>query len=135
MSTRKTYFFVKYSLVRHGVFCYNSQGGGRVDKPYFIYLLRCADNSIYTGITTDIRRRFAEHSGAPVGAKYTASHTPLCMECAWECRGRSAASRLEYRIKKTLTHAQKEELIKTPSQLESLLGHLLDCTVYTVVNM
>jgi putative endonuclease len=100
-----------------------------VERPYFIYLLRCADNSLYTGITTDIRRRFAEHSGKPVGAKYTAARTPVRMERAWCCDGRSAASKLEARIKQ-LTHAQKELLVSDATQLAPLLAHVVDTTLY-----
>ena len=107
-----------------------AKGGDAVKKPYFIYILRCADNSLYTGITTDVARRFAEHRGKPVGAKYTATHTPVRMERVWQCCGRAAASRLEYRIKKTLTHTQKEQLVANPALLESLLGHVIDVSCY-----
>lgn len=41
--------------------------------PYFVYLMRCADGSIYTGITTDVERRFKEHK-AKLGGSYTRSH-------------------------------------------------------------
>lgn len=98
-------------------------------KPYFVYLLRCADNSLYTGITTDVTRRFTEHSGSPAGAKYTAARTPVRIERVWTCADRSLASRLEYRIK-TLSHAQKERLVCDPAQLEGLLGHVLDISLY-----
>lgn len=100
-----------------------------MQRSYFIYLLRCADNSLYTGITTDVARRFEEHSGKPVGAKYTAARTPIRMERVWSCEGRSAASKLEARIKQ-LTHAQKEQLVSDASQLTPLLGHVVDPTLY-----
>ncbi|MBR2406509.1 MAG: GIY-YIG nuclease family protein [Clostridia bacterium] len=101
-----------------------------MEKPYFVYLLRCADHSLYTGITTDVARRFAEHNGKSVGAKYTASRTPVRMERVWRCGDRAVASRLEYRIKKTLTHNQKELLVADPALLEELLGHVIDVSCY-----
>lgn len=77
---------------------------------YYTYLLRCADDSFYCGITTDPDRRFREHAGSPQGAKFTRSHPPLCFEALWRCPDRAAASVLEYRIKQ-LTRAQKLSLI------------------------
>lgn len=81
-------------------------------KKYYVYMIRCADNSLYTGITTDVERRFAEHkSGRGKGAKYTASHTPVSVEAAFETESRSEASKLEAYIK-SLSKSQKENLIK-----------------------
>ena len=77
---------------------------------YYTYILRCRDGSLYTGITTDPARRFAEHSGGRAGAKYTASRRPIGYECAFLSADRAAASRLEFRIKK-LTRQQKLQLI------------------------
>lgn len=78
---------------------------------YYIYILRCADQSLYTGITTNLQRRFAQHSGkSRGGAKYTAVHPPLFFEAVWQAQDRSSASRLENRIKK-LTRIQKLRLI------------------------
>ena len=52
---------------------------------YYTYIIRCEDDSLYTGITTDLTRRFAEHEGkGSKGAKYTASHRPIRFEAAWE---------------------------------------------------
>lgn len=78
---------------------------------YYIYMLRCVDNSIYTGITTNINRRLKEHLGTMKGAKYTSVHKPLQFEKVWSTSTRSLASKLEYRIKK-LSKSEKEELIK-----------------------
>ena len=72
---------------------------------------RCSDGSLYTGITTELVRRFAEHEGkGKVGAKYTASHRPQCYLAAWASLDRANASRLEYRIKQ-LSRTEKERLI------------------------
>ena len=79
---------------------------------YYVYILRCSNQSLYTGITTDLQRRFAEHAGKRTGgAKYTASHQPIRFEAVWQAEDRASASRLEYRIK-TLTRLQKEHLIE-----------------------
>jgi len=81
---------------------------------WFVYVLRCADDSLYTGISTDISRRIQEHQGegtADRGAKYLKGRLPvtLVFQCAAE--DRSAASKLEYRIKK-LNRQEKEALIR-----------------------
>lgn len=78
---------------------------------YYTYLLRCADGSLYTGITTDPARRFAQHTGKQTGgAKYTAARHAVRMEAVWRAPSRTAAAQLEYRIKH-LTKAEKEQLI------------------------
>lgn len=101
---------------------------------YFVYILRCQDGSLYTGITTDVQRRFEEHCGRRAGrAKYTRSRHPLCIERVWQTTDRPLASRLEYRIK-TLTKAQKEQLIRDPALLAVFLGDTLDLSAYTVVD-
>lgn len=88
---------------------------------YYTYMVRCADGSIYTGITTDLDRRLKEHkSKNDKSAKYTKSHTAVVFEAAWKSSNKSIASTLEYNIKQ-LTKTQKERLI-ADNQLEELLG-------------
>ena len=78
---------------------------------YQVYIMRCEDGSLYTGITTDVERRFEEHlSRGPLAAKYTRTHPVVAVEAVWEVADRSEASALEYRIKK-MTRAQKLSLI------------------------
>lgn len=78
---------------------------------FYTYIIRCEDNSLYTGITTDIFRRFNEHKKkSEKCAKYTYVHNALKLECAWKSENRVLASKLEYRIKK-LNKIKKEELI------------------------
>lgn len=73
-------------------------------------MIRCRDNTIYTGITTDIKRRMSEHiSGHSRSAKYTRTHKPENIIALWQCGDRSNASKLEYQIK-ALSKAQKERL-------------------------
>lgn len=98
---------------------------------YYTYMLRCCDNSIYTGITTDLARRMSEHSGKNKGgAKYTRSKSPLRLEIVWTSQDRILASKLESQIKK-LPRAKKEILIAEPAMLETVLGQKLDCSQYT----
>lgn len=78
---------------------------------YYIYILRCENRYLYTGITTDVERRFKEHcEGGEKGAKYTKAHKPLGVEAVWKADTKSDASRLEYRIKK-LKKEEKEDII------------------------
>ena len=69
---------------------------------WHVYLLRCADDSLYCGITTDVTRRLAQHNGLlPGGARYTRARRPVRLEACRACADRSQALRLEARIKKT----------------------------------
>lgn len=79
---------------------------------WYTYMLRCSDGSLYTGITTDLVRRLAQHRAGKTrgGAKYTSARHALGFECAFECPGRPEASRLEVQLKK-LTRSQKLALI------------------------
>ncbi|MGN1031459.1 MAG: GIY-YIG nuclease family protein [Butyricicoccaceae bacterium] len=86
---------------------------------YFVYMLRCEDDSIYTGITVDVARRMREHFGKDKKcAKYTIRHSAKRLECVWQTENRILASRLEYRIKR-LTKRQKEQLV-SGAQLDTL---------------
>ncbi len=76
---------------------------------YWIYILRCADDSLYTGIATDVRRRFQEHV-AGTGAKYTRSHPPKKIVYQQKFPTRSAALKREMEIKH-LTRKEKLTLI------------------------
>ena len=77
---------------------------------YYTYIIRCGDNSLYTGITNDVARRMDEHfNKKPAGAKYTKSHGAVRLEALWECESRSCALKLEARIKR-LSKERKERL-------------------------
>lgn len=98
---------------------------------YFIYMLRCGDNSIYTGITPDLKSRMEEHfSGGPKSSKYVRSRGAKKLEAYWETEEKSDALKLEYRIKKNLTKAQKEEIINDADLLGVYLGKFLDRKKY-----
>lgn len=78
---------------------------------YYTYILRCCDNTLYTGITADINRRMSEHFlQNEKCAKYTRTHKAKKLESLWISENRATASKLEYYIKK-LTKNQKEEII------------------------
>jgi putative endonuclease len=77
---------------------------------WYVYMLRCADNSLYTGATTDVARRFKEHTGGKLGAKYTRSNKPESITYTATFKTRSEAQIEEARIKK-LSKAEKESLI------------------------
>lgn len=72
---------------------------------YFVYLLRCADKTLYTGIARDVAKRLAEHN-AGKGAKYTRGRGPLRLLATAACTDRAEAQRLEAAIK-ALPKAQK----------------------------
>lgn len=66
---------------------------------WFVYIVECSDGTYYTGITTDIERRVAQHS-AGMGAKYTRSRSPVRLVAKRCVSSRSFALRLEYHVKK-----------------------------------
>ena len=100
---------------------------------YYTYIIRCNDNSLYTGITTDLNRRFNEHfNKTEKCAKYTLKHQALKMEAAWISSSRVLASKLEYHIKK-LPKIKKEILIKE-NNLE-ILEPKIEKSNYTKLNL
>ena len=86
---------------------------------WFLYLIECADDSVYTGITTDVAARFDEHA-AGKGARYTRSRKPRAVLASFPLPDRSSASRAEYWVKR-LTPTQKRELAAGLRTLESVL--------------
>ena len=97
------------------------KGARGVEKgTYYVYILRCRDGSLYTGLTNDLPRRWALHVSGR-GAKYTRAHPPEAVAALWRCGDKSAAARLEYAIKKHLSHQQKQGLAAAPETLEELL--------------
>ena len=76
---------------------------------WFVYILRCGDGTLYTGVTDDVQRRLAAHQ-AGKGAKYTRGRGPLELVYTQEQPDKSTALRREFQIKK-LTRPQKERLI------------------------
>lgn len=78
---------------------------------WFVYVLRCGDGTLYTGITTDVERRLAEHaSGGPRAAKYLRGRGPLELAFAVEAGSRSLALSMERRLK-SLPRTRKEDVV------------------------
>lgn len=78
---------------------------------YYLYILQCADESLYTGITVDLARRVEEHNSSKIGAKYTASRRPVKLVYEKKFRNRSIACKAEAKIK-SLSRKEKLRLIK-----------------------
>ena len=88
---------------------------------YYTYMLRCSDNSIYTGMTNNLEKRLNEHkTKSKNGAKYTKSHDVIKLETAWKSKEKSLACKLEY---------QKENLING-EKLSTYLKGKIDCRRY-----
>lgn len=94
---------------------------------YYTYMLRCEDNSIYTGMTNNLDKRIGQHLSKN-GAKYTKSHKAIRLEVAWRSKDKSLACKLEYQIKQ-LTKKQKENLI-IGEKLSTYLAGIVDCRRY-----
>ncbi|MEM7761739.1 MAG: GIY-YIG nuclease family protein [Cyanobacteria bacterium P01_A01_bin.40] len=85
-----------------------------------VYIIRCGDRSLYTGISNNVAKRFAVHqSGNAQSAKYTRTRHPLQLVFTAEIGTKSAASRAEYRIKQ-LPKTTKELLVKGLTSLTEL---------------
>ncbi|MGI9284497.1 MAG: GIY-YIG nuclease family protein [Pseudomonadales bacterium] len=81
-----------------------------VPADWFVYMIKSSDDSLYTGITTDVKRRLQEHGEGKVGAKYFRGREPLRVVYQEGGHDRSSATRREVELKR-LTRAQKLELV------------------------
>jgi len=79
---------------------------------WFVYIVKCSDNTYYTGISTDVNQRIYEHNSLKKGAKYTKARRPVELVYEEVADNRSVASKREYLIKK-LSRIEKIRLIKT----------------------
>ena len=89
---------------------------------WFLYLIECADGSLYTGIATDVNARYAKHVSGK-GARYTRARKPIALLASFELADRSSALRAEYRVKQ-LSPADKRALAAGARTLESVLPDL-----------
>lgn len=80
-------------------------------KHWFLYVVRCGDDTLYTGVTTDLNRRVNEHNTSKRGAKYTKTRRPVNLIWSKEYNNRSEAQSAEYNFKK-LSRKQKLDIIK-----------------------
>ncbi len=88
---------------------------------WYLYLVRCRDGSLYTGITTDVARRFKEHrENRGAGAKYLRGRGPLRLVYEKKLGGRSLALGVESKVKR-LSKAKKEALVSTGQPIEGII--------------
>lgn len=79
---------------------------------YYLYIVQCSDNTLYTGIATELERRIKEHNESDKGAKYTRVRRPVALVYSEIYPDRSTASKREYMIKKKMSRAEKLKLIE-----------------------
>ena len=101
---------------------------------YFIYIIRCEDDKLYTGITTDYKRRFLEHKSGVRGAKWTKAFKPQKIEVLYKTDGRSNALKLESKIKK-LKKADKENLCSDKRSFKKYFKDIIDVNIYKFVRV
>lgn len=97
--------------------------GTQAGASWSVYLLRCADGSLYTGIALDVMRRLEEHERGLRGAKYLRGRGPLRLELSRVVGSRGLALRAERGIKR-LPKSRKEALVSDPRRLDRLLAAL-----------
>jgi len=77
---------------------------------WYVYILKCADKTLYTGITKDLARRLKEHNSSNLGAKYTRGRRPVKLVYSLKCQSQSKALKKEFSLKK-LKRLQKTAVI------------------------
>lgn len=85
-------------------------GEGYSREMYIVYILECADGTLYTGVTNDIEKRLLAHNSGVTGARYTRGRRPVTVVYTEECGSKGEALRREAAVKK-LDRGQKMELI------------------------
>lgn len=88
-----------------------------MEQEWYFYIVRCRDNSLYSGITNNIEHRLEEHNRG-TGAKYTSSRRPVVLVYSEKCHNISEARKREAQVK-SLTKNKKERLIAGFSRLRS----------------
>ena len=91
---------------------------------WYLYLIRCRDNSLYTGISTDVARRFVQHQGkGNAGSKYLKGRGPLSLVFQKHLGTKSLALKVERRVKK-MTKERKEKLIKVHDYADQIVNRV-----------
>jgi len=98
-----------------------------VIKIYYIYMLKCKDDSIYTGITTDVEKRVEAHEKG-VGAKYTRGRGPFGILGIWNVKTKSEASKVEYFIKQ-FSKQKKIEICEKNGFLKKIVAEKKDIVI------
>jgi putative endonuclease len=97
---------------------------------WYLYLIRCRDGSLYTGISTDVSRRFGQHQKAGQGgSKYLKGRGPLVLAYHARVGPRSIALKVESRVKK-LAKNRKEQLLQKPHFLETIIQNVKNETEF-----
>jgi len=78
----------------------------------FTYIVKCKDNTLYTGFTNNIKKRVFDHNNSKIWAKYTKSRRPVKLVRKQKTESKISAMQLEYRIKK-ITREKKQKIIKS----------------------
>lgn len=103
------------------------------ERMYYTYIIRCEDNTLYTGMAKDLEARMLEHyHRTEKCAKYTMRHHMKKLEMAWTSADRSLASKLEYNIKH-LSKSQKEDLLIN-FDLKKYLEDKIDVKEYSKIS-
>ena len=89
------------------------------DTEFSLYIVRCADGTLYTGIATDVGRRLTEHESGVRGARFLRGKGPLEIVFSEVVGSRAASSQLEYRVKK-LSRQKKLDLIEGRTRIDDL---------------
>ena len=101
---------------------------------YYVYMLRCSDNSLYTGMTNDFEKRYNQHfSKSKDCAKYTRSRQVINVAALWKTDSKSDALKLECRIKQ-LPKIKKELLVSNPGLFKELFEDKLNYETYQYLN-
>lgn len=82
-----------------------------MEKKWYVYMVECADGTLYSGVTTDVERRIKEHNDSPKGAKYTRAKRPVVLVYTERCENRSGATKREYALKQ-LSREEKLKLVQ-----------------------
>ena len=102
---------MKYAIIKSSEYLVLFRRFNKEVLLYFVYMLKCADDTLYTGISTELERRIEEHNSSDKGAKYTRIRRPVILVYSEEHPDRSSASKREYEIKKKMNRKEKLKLI------------------------
>ena len=94
---------------------------------WYVYLLRCSDNTLYCGCSNNLEKRIAMHNSGK-GSKYCRTRLPVYLEYSKECENKSEACKEEYRIKQ-LTKKEKEDLITINSLIKDVENKYPNCSL------
>jgi len=102
---------------------------------YYVYIVRCSDDSLYTGTASDICRRMRQHVNREKNcAKYTRSHQVVELSALWQTSDKPSALRLEHAIKR-LERKDKLRLISSPQNIRVLITFLQDAEYISIQNI